>query len=255
MLPPGWLPTGAAGGLNGCEHLDAGDAWRRTSTWKSCTTVTRCCTTRSWATTWLSYFGADNARRILVAYRHRYRIFNDDMQGTGAIVIAGLLSALKVTATRWRDQRVVIFGGGTAGIGIADQIHDQMMRDKLGEREATRNIWVIDLPGLLTDDMSEGVLDYQRPYLRPAAEAAGWEKSVAEIDPSAAVRWPQMAALRAARSQSGIIGLQTVVGPRARRLSRPGFRGTPSTTAASPTASGRRTTRWSTRVLGFASSS
>jgi malate dehydrogenase (oxaloacetate-decarboxylating) len=156
-------------------------------------------------------FGADNARRILVTYRDKYRIFNDDMQGTGAIVMAGLLSALKVTGTRWRDQRVVIFGGGTAGIGIADQIHDQMVSDGIDARQATRNIWVVDLPGLLTDDMSEGVLDYQRPYLRPAAEVAGWQKSPVEIDPAAAVRWPEMAALRASRARSGIVGLKTVV--------------------------------------------
>src|SRR5499427_2409391 len=126
-------------------------------------------------------FGADNARRILVTYRDKYRIFNDDMQGTGAIVMAGLFSALKVTGARWRDQRVVIFGGGTAGIGIADQIHDQMVRDGLESGQATRQIWVVDLPGLLTDDMSDGVLDYQRPYLRPAVEAAGWKRTPAEI--------------------------------------------------------------------------
>ena len=76
-------------------------------------------------------FGADNARRILVTYRDQYRIFNDDMQGTGVIAMAGLYSALKVTGIRWRDQRVIVFGGGTAGIGIADQIHDQMVRDGL----------------------------------------------------------------------------------------------------------------------------
>jgi malate dehydrogenase (oxaloacetate-decarboxylating) len=156
-------------------------------------------------------FGADNARRILLTYRDKYRIFNDDMQGTGAIVMAGLLSALKVTSTRWRDQRVVIFGGGTAGIGIADQIQAQMVRDGLDRRQATRNIWVVDLPGLLTDDMSEAVLDYQRPYLRPAAEAAGWEKSAVEINPSAAVRWPQMAGLQAACAEAGVIGLQPVI--------------------------------------------
>jgi malate dehydrogenase (oxaloacetate-decarboxylating) len=156
-------------------------------------------------------FGADNARRILVSYQDRYRIFNDDMQGTGAIVMAGLLSGLKVTGGRWRDQRVIVFGGGTAGIGIADQIHDQMIRDGLDERQATRNIWVVDLPGLLTDDMSGGVLDYQRPYLRSAGESAGWERSPVEIDPAATVRWPEMAALRAARAASGVIGLHTVV--------------------------------------------
>jgi malate dehydrogenase (oxaloacetate-decarboxylating) len=156
-------------------------------------------------------FGADNARRILLKYRDKYRIFNDDMQGTGAIVMAGLLSALKVTGTRWRDQRVIIFGGGTAGIGIADQIRDQMVRDGLQTSEAARQIWIVDLPGLLTDDMMDGILDYQRPYVRPAAEAAGWPKSPVDVDPAASVRWPEMAALRAARASAGIIGLHTVV--------------------------------------------
>jgi malate dehydrogenase (oxaloacetate-decarboxylating) len=156
-------------------------------------------------------FGADNARRILLTYRDKYRIFNDDMQGTGVIAMAGLYSALKVTRTRWRDQRVVIFGGGTAGIGIADQIHDQMVRDGLDSRQATRQIWVVDLPGLLTDDMLDGMLDYQRPYVRPAAEAADWERSPVQIDPAASVRWPEMAALQQAHAESGIIGLQTVV--------------------------------------------
>jgi malate dehydrogenase (oxaloacetate-decarboxylating) len=156
-------------------------------------------------------FGADNARRILRTYRDQYRIFNDDMQGTGVITMAGLFSALKVTGTRWRDQRVIVFGGGTAGIGIADQIHDQMIRDGLDPGQATRQIWIVDLPGLLTDDMINGMLDYQRPYVRPAAEAADWEKSPVQIDPAAAVRWPEMAALQQARQGSGIIGLQTVI--------------------------------------------
>jgi len=156
-------------------------------------------------------FGADNARRILVKYRDKYRIFNDDMQGTGAIVLAGLLGALKVAGTRWRDQRVVIFGGGTAGIGIADQIHDQMVRDGLELRQATSQIWVVDLPGVLTDDMLDGILSYQRPYVRPAADVTGWPKSPTDVDPAASVRWPEMAALQQARAESGIIGLQTVI--------------------------------------------
>ena len=157
-------------------------------------------------------FGANNARRILVTYRDKYRIFNDDMQGTGAVVMAGLFNALKVTGTRWRDQRVVILGGGTAGVGIADQIRDQMARDGLDAAAATRQVWIVDLPGLLTEDMGDGMLDYQRPYARPADEAAGWARTPVQVDPSAATRWPQMAALRQARAASGIIALETVVG-------------------------------------------
>jgi malate dehydrogenase (oxaloacetate-decarboxylating) len=156
-------------------------------------------------------FGASNARRILDAYRGKYRIFNDDVQGTAAVVLAGLFNALKVTGTRWRDQRLVVFGGGTAGAGIADRIRDQMVRDGLDQAQATERIWIVDLPGLLTDDMGDGLLDYQRPYARRAAEAAGWPRTPAQIDPSAATRWPQMAALRQARATTGIVTLETVV--------------------------------------------
>jgi malate dehydrogenase (oxaloacetate-decarboxylating) len=156
-------------------------------------------------------FGASNARRILLANRDKYRVFNDDVQGTGAIVLAGLINAVKVTGTRWRDQRVVIFGGGTAGIGIADQIRHQMVADGLTDTQAHEHIWVVDLPGLLTDDMSEGMLDYQRPYARAAAGTTGWAKTRVEVDPSAATRWPEMAALRAARAPAGIVTLQTVI--------------------------------------------
>ena len=156
-------------------------------------------------------FGAGNARRILLSYRDRYRIFNDDMQGTGAVVMAGLFNALKVTGTRWRDQRVVILGGGTAGVGIADQIRDQMARDGLDAGQATRQIWIVDLPGLLAEDMGDGLLDYQRPYARPAAEVAGWAKTPVQVDPPPPPRWPEMAALRQARAASGIITLETVV--------------------------------------------
>ena len=156
-------------------------------------------------------FGASNARRILLANRDKYRMFNDDIQGTGAIVMAGLFNAVKVSGTRWRDQRVVIFGGGTAGIGIADQIRDQMVRDGLDQAQAIRRIWIVDLPGLLTDDMSAGLLDYQRPYARPADEASSWARTPVEVDPSAATRWPEMAALRDARASAGIVTLRTVI--------------------------------------------
>jgi len=156
-------------------------------------------------------FGAGNARRILLSYRDKYRIFNDDMQGTGAVVMAGLFNALKVTGTRWRDQRVVILGGGTAGVGIADQIRDQITRDGLAADQAIRRIWIVDLPGLLTEEMGEGLLDYQHPYARSAAEVAGWATTPVQVDPSAATRWPEMAALRQARASSGIITLETVI--------------------------------------------
>src|SRR5258707_12141576 len=120
--------------------------------------------------------------------------FNDDMQGTGAIVMSGLFTAWKVTGGLWRDQRVVILGGGTAGSGIADQIRDRMVRGGLDTAQANGQIWIVDLPGLLTDDMAGGLLDYQRPYARPAGEAAGWATTPVGGDSCAPVRWPRMAA-------------------------------------------------------------
>ncbi len=156
-------------------------------------------------------FGSTNVRRILDRYRDSMPTFNDDMQGTGAIVMSGLFNALKVTGTGWPDQRVVVLGGGTAGIGIADQIRDQMVRDGLDAGQANRRIWIVDLPGLLTDDMADGLLDYQRPYARPASEVSSWAKTPVDVDSADAGRWPAMAALQKARAASGIIGLETVV--------------------------------------------
>ncbi|MFC4586995.1 NAD-dependent malic enzyme [Sphaerisporangium corydalis] len=120
-------------------------------------------------------FGPSNGRRILSRYTGRISTFNDDMQGTGAIVLAAMLGAVRVTGTPMRDQRIIVFGAGTAGIGIADQLRDAMVRDGLSPEEATRRIWAVDRQGLLTGDMP-GLRDFQVPYARPAAEVAGWAR-------------------------------------------------------------------------------
>ncbi|MEV4508570.1 NAD-dependent malic enzyme [Dactylosporangium sp. NPDC049525] len=134
-------------------------------------------------------FGPSNGRRILERYRDRICTFNDDMQGTGAIVLAAALSAARVAGTRMRDQRIVVFGAGTAGIGIADQLRDVMVRDGLDKDAATRRIWCVDKQGLLTDDMS-GLRDFQTPYARPAAEVKDWahEGAIGLAEVVAAVR-------------------------------------------------------------------
>ena len=118
-------------------------------------------------------FGASNARRILNQHRDKVRIFNDDIQGTGAITVAAVLAGLRIAKTRARDQRVVIFGAGTAGMGIADQIRTIMIADGLSEEEATRRFWAVDQRGLLLDDMQD-MRDFQHPYARPRSEIAGW---------------------------------------------------------------------------------
>jgi malate dehydrogenase (oxaloacetate-decarboxylating) len=118
-------------------------------------------------------FGPSNARRILEQYRDKARIFNDDVQGTGAITLAAVLAGMRVAGTQPSEQRVVIFGSGTAGVGIADQIRVVMVRDGLSEDEATRRFWCVDRQGLLVDDM-DSLRDFQTTYARPRSEVAGW---------------------------------------------------------------------------------
>lgn len=125
-------------------------------------------------------FGPSNARRILVENRDRYRIFNDDMQGTGAIVMAAVFSALKVTKQTFSEQRLLVYGAGTAGTGMADQISAAMMREGLSRKEAKERVWLIDKNGLVTDDMPD-LPDYQQEYARPAAEVDKWAKQDGKI--------------------------------------------------------------------------
>lgn len=118
-------------------------------------------------------FGPSNARRILRDNADSYRIFNDDMQGTGAIVTAAVMAGMKANNTTFADQRLVVYGAGTAGTGMADQIRAGMIRDGLSKEEATRRIWLIDVNGLVTDDM-DILPDYQQTYARPASEVKDW---------------------------------------------------------------------------------
>jgi malate dehydrogenase (oxaloacetate-decarboxylating) len=118
-------------------------------------------------------FGPSNARRILNEYRGEARIFNDDVQGTAAITLAAVLAGMRVAGSRASEQRVVIFGAGTAGVGIADQIRAVMISDGLGEDEARGRFWLVDKQGLLVDDMS-GLRDFQQPYARPRTELSAW---------------------------------------------------------------------------------
>ncbi|MFW5436121.1 NAD-dependent malic enzyme [Paenibacillus apiarius] len=120
-------------------------------------------------------FGIVNARNIIKTYKDRILTFNDDIQGTGAVTLAAILSALKLTGVPLREQRIVIFGPGSAGTGNADQISRAMMADGLSEEDVYDRFWAIDQRGLLTDEM-DGILEFQRPYVRKADEVADWKR-------------------------------------------------------------------------------
>ncbi|PGU55297.1 NAD-dependent malic enzyme [Bacillus cereus] len=121
-------------------------------------------------------FSSRNARKILDKYRHDVCTFNDDIQGTGAVSLAAVLSAVKASGVPLSEHRVVVFGAGTAGIGIADQVRDAMVRVGVSEEESYKRFWCIDRNGLVTDNM-EDFLDFQIPYARKEAEVSEWKQN------------------------------------------------------------------------------
>jgi len=119
--------------------------------------------------------GLSNARRLLDRYRDKLLAFNDDIQGTGAVNLAAVLAAVRATGTGLRDHRIVIYGAGTAGTGIADQLRAQMLAEGLTEEEARTRFWALDRQGLITTDM-DGLSGTQRRCARDPAEVADWKR-------------------------------------------------------------------------------
>ncbi|WP_323747724.1 NAD-dependent malic enzyme [Catenulispora rubra] len=118
-------------------------------------------------------FGTANAHRILDRYRDKVFTFNDDIQGTGAVTLAAVLAGVAAGGRPLREHRIVVFGAGSAGVGIADDLREALHRDGLSPEEATARIWCVDRYGLLTDDQ-DTLRDFQVRYARPAAESADW---------------------------------------------------------------------------------
>ncbi len=124
--------------------------------------------------------GVANARRLLERYRDERLTFNDDIQGTGAVNLAAVMAATRATGIPLAGHRVVIFGMGTAGAGIADQLTKAMVAEGMPEAEARRRFWAVDRQGLLTRDMT-ALSDQQRRYAREPAEGAADGTGLAEV--------------------------------------------------------------------------
>lgn len=118
-------------------------------------------------------FGRDNARHNLERYQDKMCTFNDDMQGTGVVTLAALLAAVHAKDEQLKDQRIVVFGGGTAGTGISDQIVDALKHEGLTEAQARSRFWMLDRSGLLTDEMST-LNKFQQVYARSGQELNDW---------------------------------------------------------------------------------
>ncbi|MDO4903667.1 MAG: malolactic enzyme [Limosilactobacillus sp.] len=114
-------------------------------------------------------FGRGTAARILDKYQDKILTFNDDIQGTGIIALAGVLGALNISKEKLADQTFLTFGAGTAGMGIAKMLFEELVRQGMSEDEAKKHFYLVDKQGLLFDD-TEGLTPKQKPFTRKRSE-------------------------------------------------------------------------------------
>jgi malate dehydrogenase (oxaloacetate-decarboxylating) len=118
-------------------------------------------------------FATTHALPILGRYRDKLLTFNDDIQGTAAVTVGALHGAAKVAGRPLSQQQVVMLGAGSAGIGVLNMVHREMVSEGLSEEAARQRIWVVDVVGLLTDDRSD-LSEAQREFAQPAGRVAAW---------------------------------------------------------------------------------
>ncbi|KAJ6072739.1 hypothetical protein N7467_010824 [Penicillium canescens] len=134
-------------------------------------------------------FGLQNARRILDKFQPQIPCFNDDIQGTGCVTLAAMMAALHVSKIKMEEVRVVIFGSGTAGTGIADQIAEAITTEAhRSKSEASKQIWCIDKPGLLVKSLGEKLTPAQESFARededwPADESRDLLSVIKKVHP------------------------------------------------------------------------
>lgn len=118
-------------------------------------------------------FGRDHAQPLLERYRHTLCSFNDDIQGTASVALAALLAAIRANNALLQEQRIVIFGGGSAGIGIAHHFLGALRASGVSEEKARSEIYVIDIQGLVHEDLFQ-IPPHQRYFARSKEEISSW---------------------------------------------------------------------------------
>ena len=118
-------------------------------------------------------FAIGNANRLLARYRGRLCTFNDDIQGTAAIAVGALLSAINVTGVPLREQRVAVLGAGSAGVGISSLMFRAMVDAGMAEAEARGRFYLVDREGLLVEGMA-GLQSFQMPFAQQRTTLSSW---------------------------------------------------------------------------------
>ncbi len=122
-------------------------------------------------------FSKSNAFNNLARYQQSLPSFNDDIQGTGAVVLAGIIGAVKVKGETLGQQNYLVYGAGAGGVGVADQICAGMIREGMDPQAARDRIYILDTQGLVCDNR-EGLDEYKRRYAKPGLLLAGWDTEV-----------------------------------------------------------------------------
>jgi len=132
-------------------------------------------------------FANHSAFRLLEHYRERACVFNDDIQGTAAVALAGLFSALRVTGEKLSDQTVLFLGAGEAATGIADLIISAMTAEGLSEAEARRRNWLFDSRGLVVGARND-LTEHKRPYAHDHAPVRDYPSAIRDLKPTAIIQ-------------------------------------------------------------------
>lgn len=134
----------------------------------------------------LEDFGNANAFRLLKHYRELYCLFDDDIQGTGAVAVAGLMAAMRITGERLSDQKVLFLGAGQAAIGIADCLVSAMQQEGTEESQARAACWMMDSQGLLTSDRAS-IPPQKQPYAHAGEHTGDLRAAVQALRPTAII--------------------------------------------------------------------
>lgn len=130
-------------------------------------------------------FTNDKAFPLLKRYRDKILCFNDDIQGTGAVALSGLLGAMRIKKEQLSDQRIIFYGAGSASVGIADMICAGICDESgLSPEQARERIWLFDSRGLVTSTRGDEIEAHKRPYIRDQKTAKNLEEAVGQIKPT-----------------------------------------------------------------------
>ncbi|KAF3025909.1 hypothetical protein G7054_g9569 [Neopestalotiopsis clavispora] len=111
-------------------------------------------------------FETEKAFAFLDRYRNQYKCFNDDIQGTGAVVLGGYIGAVNLSGVPLEEQRLVFMGAGSAGVGVAKQMVEYYTRRGLTEQEAKDKFWLVDTKGLVTKDRGDKLAEHKKYFAR-----------------------------------------------------------------------------------------